>query len=71
MPRTVQDILDNAGVLAARFEDYEPAPNDERDPPPSPRSAKPYWPDPTPNERSKTPSIKPVSTATPGPSSAP
>jgi hypothetical protein len=32
MPRTVQDILDHADELAARFEDYEPAPGDERDP---------------------------------------
>lgn len=32
MPRTVQDILDHAGELAQRFEDYEPAPEDERDP---------------------------------------
>jgi len=32
MPRTVQDILDHADELASRFEDYEPAPEDERDP---------------------------------------
>lgn len=32
MPRTVQDILDHADELARRFEDYEPAPEDERDP---------------------------------------
>ena len=32
MPRTVQDILDHADELAARFEDYEPDPGDERDP---------------------------------------
>jgi len=32
MPRTVQDILDHAGELAKRFEDYEPTPGDERDP---------------------------------------
>ncbi len=32
MPRTVQEILDHADDLAKRFEDYEPAANDERDP---------------------------------------
>jgi hypothetical protein len=32
MPRTVQDILDHADELANRFEHYEPAPHDERDP---------------------------------------
>jgi hypothetical protein len=32
MPRTVQGILDHADDLAQRFEDYEPAPKDERDP---------------------------------------
>lgn len=32
MPRSVQDILDHADELAARFEDYEPAETDERDP---------------------------------------
>jgi hypothetical protein len=32
MPRTVQDILDHADELARRFEDYEPAAEDERDP---------------------------------------
>ena len=32
MPRTVKDILDHADDLARRFEDYEPAPEDERDP---------------------------------------
>lgn len=32
MPRTVQDILDHADELAKRFEDYEPADGDERDP---------------------------------------
>ncbi|MEO6715171.1 MAG: hypothetical protein ABIM89_17350 [Mycobacteriales bacterium] len=32
MPRTVQDILDHAEELAKRFENYEPAANDERDP---------------------------------------
>ena len=32
MPRTVQDILDHADELATRFEDYEPAAEDERDP---------------------------------------
>lgn len=32
MPRSVQDILDHAEELAARFEDYEPASGDERDP---------------------------------------
>ena len=32
MPRTVQDILDHADELASRFEDYEPAADDERDP---------------------------------------
>jgi hypothetical protein len=31
MPRTVQEILDHADELAARFEDYEPNPGDERD----------------------------------------
>ncbi len=30
MLRTVQDILDNADVLAARFENYKPKPEDER-----------------------------------------
>lgn len=32
MPRTVQDILDQADELAKRFQDYEPAAHDERDP---------------------------------------
>lgn len=32
MPRTVQDILDHADELAQRFEDYEPASGEERDP---------------------------------------
>lgn len=32
MPRTVQDILEHADELAKRFEDYEPSPDDERDP---------------------------------------
>lgn len=32
LPRTVQDILDHADGLAHRFEQYEPAPEDERDP---------------------------------------
>jgi hypothetical protein len=32
MPRSVQDILDHADELAKRFEDYEPSPDDERDP---------------------------------------
>ena len=32
MPRTVQEILDHADELAERFESYEPAPEDERDP---------------------------------------
>ncbi len=32
MPRTVQDILDHSDELAKRFEDYEPAPGDKRDP---------------------------------------
>lgn len=32
MPRSVKDILDNADELAKRFENYEPAEGDERDP---------------------------------------
>ena len=32
MKRSVQDILDHADELAKRFEDYEPNPEDERDP---------------------------------------
>jgi hypothetical protein len=32
MPRSVQDILDHADELASRFEEYEPAVDDERDP---------------------------------------
>jgi hypothetical protein len=32
MPRSVQDILDHAEELAARFEAYEPAKGEERDP---------------------------------------
>jgi hypothetical protein len=32
VPRSVQEILDHADELAARFEDYEPAKSDERDP---------------------------------------
>ena len=32
MPRTVQDILDHADELAKKFEDYQPAAGDERDP---------------------------------------
>ncbi len=31
MPRSVQDILDHADELSRRFEDYEPAAEDERD----------------------------------------
>lgn len=30
MPRSIQDILDHADELAARFENYEPEPDDER-----------------------------------------
>ena len=30
MPRSIQDILDHADELAARFEEYEPEPGDER-----------------------------------------
>lgn len=32
MPRSVRDILDHADELVKRFEDYEPADGDERDP---------------------------------------
>jgi hypothetical protein len=32
MPRTVKDILEHADELAKRFEDYEPSPDDEREP---------------------------------------
>ncbi len=32
MPRTVQDILDHANELARRFENYDPTPQEERDP---------------------------------------
>lgn len=32
MPRSVQDILDHGDELARRFEGYEPAFDDERDP---------------------------------------
>lgn len=32
MPRTANQILQHAGDLAARFEDYEPDPADEFDP---------------------------------------
>jgi hypothetical protein len=32
IPRTVKDILDHAEELARRFESYEPAAADERDP---------------------------------------
>lgn len=32
VPRTVQDILDHSDELAKRFEDYQPSPEDERDP---------------------------------------
>lgn len=34
MPRSVQEILDHAEELASRFDDYEPAAGDERDPAP-------------------------------------
>ncbi len=30
MPRSIQEILDHADLLAKRFEDYEPKPGDER-----------------------------------------
>jgi hypothetical protein len=30
MPRSIQEILDQADELAKRFEDYEPARSDER-----------------------------------------
>lgn len=30
MPRSIQDILDHANQLAERFENYDPAPGDER-----------------------------------------
>ena len=30
MPRSIQEILDHAEQLAQQFEDYEPAPGDER-----------------------------------------
>ncbi len=32
MPRTVQHILDHGDELAERFEEYDPTPDDERDP---------------------------------------
>ena len=32
MPRTVEEILQHADELAARFESYEPNPDDELDP---------------------------------------
>lgn len=32
MPRSVQEILDHSEELASRFENYEPALGDERDP---------------------------------------
>lgn len=32
MSRSVKDILDHSEALAKRFEDYEPAQGDERDP---------------------------------------
>lgn len=32
MPRSVQEIVDHSEELASRFEDYEPAAGDERDP---------------------------------------
>lgn len=32
MPRSVDDILQHGEDLAKRFEDYEPRPEDERDP---------------------------------------
>lgn len=32
VPRSVQEILDHADELAKRFEEYEPAEGDERDP---------------------------------------
>ncbi len=32
MPRSVQEILDHSDELASRFEAYEPAADDERDP---------------------------------------
>ncbi len=31
MPRSIQAILDHADELAAKFEDYEPSPDDEID----------------------------------------
>lgn len=34
MPRTMQQILDQADALAARFQSYEPDPTDHRDPAP-------------------------------------
>lgn len=34
MPRSLQEILDNADELAKRFADYEPNTADERDPEP-------------------------------------
>ncbi|MGI8938046.1 MAG: hypothetical protein ACR2JF_07520 [Iamia sp.] len=34
MPRPIQAILDHADELAKRFEDYQPAEADERDPEP-------------------------------------
>ncbi len=32
MPRTVKEILEHSDELARRFADYEPHPDDERDP---------------------------------------
>lgn len=34
MPRTLQEILDHQYEIAQRFEDYEPQPDDWRDPAP-------------------------------------
>lgn len=34
MPRTLQDVLDHAGELAEQVANYEPRPDDDRDPEP-------------------------------------
>lgn len=34
MPKSIQEILDHADELAKRFENYEPNPENERDPEP-------------------------------------
>ena len=57
MPRSIQEILDHADELAARFENYEPEPGDER-PVEEYLLEREHSHEPEANDRSSTPSSR-------------